>query len=106
MIAMAVTNGMQRDLQERLLGSTAHVRLMRVKSDGIRNWRPLLERLRALPHVTAAAPGLYEQVMVSRGARAGAACSRALFLRTNAPLAICWRGSFWDRQTRLIPPVR
>ncbi len=72
-IALAITNGMQRDLQDRLLGSTAHVQLQRVERDGIRDWRPLLERLRKLPHVTAASPGLYEQVLVARGARDGGA---------------------------------
>jgi lipoprotein-releasing system permease protein len=72
-IALAITNGMRRDLQDRLLGSTAHVQLMRVEGDGIRNWQPLFERLRRLPHVTAASPGLYEQVLVARGARDGGA---------------------------------
>ncbi len=72
-IALAITNGMRRDLQERLLGSTAHVQLMRVAADGIRDWRPLLERLRRVPGVTAAAPGLYGQVLISRGARSGGA---------------------------------
>lgn len=72
-IALAITNGMSRDLRERLLSSTAHVDLMRVQSDGIRNWRDLTDRLRQLPHVTAAAPGLYEQVLVSRGALSGGA---------------------------------
>src|ERR1700757_3533582 len=72
-IALAITNGMRRDLQDRLLGSTAHIQLMRVEKDGIRDWRPLLERLRKLPHVTAASPGLYEQVLVARGARDGGA---------------------------------
>jgi len=72
-IALAITNGMRRDLQERLLGSTAHVQLMRVAADGIRDWRPLLGRLRTMPHVTAAAPGLYGQVLISRGARSGGA---------------------------------
>src|SRR6266568_4833609 len=72
-IALAITNGMRRDLQDRLLGSTAHVQLMRVKDDGIRDWQPLIERLRKLPHVTAASPGLYEQVLVARGARDGGA---------------------------------
>jgi lipoprotein-releasing system permease protein len=72
-IALAITNGMRRDLQERLVGSTAHVDLMRVKGDGIRDWRPLLARLRKVPHVTAAAPGLYGQVLISRGARSGGA---------------------------------
>jgi len=72
-IALAITNGMRRDLQERLVGSTAHVDLMRIAADGIRDWRPLLERLQKLPHVTAAAPGLYGQVLISRGARSGGA---------------------------------
>jgi lipoprotein-releasing system permease protein len=39
----------------------------------MRNWRPLLERLRVLPHVTAAAPELYEEVLIARGAKSGGA---------------------------------
>ncbi len=70
-IALAITNGMRRDLQDRLVDSSAHVQLMRVKNDGIRDWRPLVEKLSRLPHVVAAAPELDEQVMVARGARAG-----------------------------------
>jgi lipoprotein-releasing system permease protein len=70
-IALAITNGMRRDLQERLVGSTSHVDLMRVAGDGIRDWRSLLERLRTVPHVVAAAPGLYGQVLISHGARSG-----------------------------------
>jgi lipoprotein-releasing system permease protein len=72
-IALAITNGMRRDLQDKLLSNSAHVQLMRVQADGIRNWQPLFNRLLHLPHVTAASPGLYEQVMVARGARAGGA---------------------------------
>jgi lipoprotein-releasing system permease protein len=77
-IALAITNGMRRDMQDRLLGSTAHVDLMRVAADGIRNWRPLLEELRQIPHVTAAAPGLYGQVLISRGARSGGALIKGI----------------------------
>jgi lipoprotein-releasing system permease protein len=69
-IALAINNGFRQDLQDRLLGSTAHVNLLRVQADGIRNWRELLERMQGQPHVVAAAPALYEQVLVSRGARA------------------------------------
>jgi len=72
-IALAITNGMKRDLQDRLLGNSAHIQIMRIKGDGIKNWRPLLEKLRKVPHVTAASPGLYEQVLVTRGARDGGA---------------------------------
>src|SRR5450432_1572713 len=72
-IALAITNGMRRDLQEKLVGSSAHVMLMRVAGDGIRDWRPLLARLRALPHVVSAAPALYEEVLIAKGARGGGA---------------------------------
>ena len=70
-IALAITNGMKRDLQDKLVGSVAHVQLMQTAGQGIPNWRPLIERLRKLPHVTAASPGLYEQVVVAHGARDG-----------------------------------
>jgi lipoprotein-releasing system permease protein len=70
---------LRRDLQDRLLGSTAHVLLMKEAGDGIRgDWRALLARLSALPHVTAAAPGLYEQVLISRGARSGGALVKGI----------------------------
>ncbi|MGA3081646.1 MAG: FtsX-like permease family protein [Terracidiphilus sp.] len=77
-IALAITNGMRRDLQDRLLGASAHVDLMRVQSDGIRDWQPLVERLRHVPHVTADAPGIYGQVLVSRGPRAGFALIKGI----------------------------
>ena len=44
-IALAINNGFRQDLQDRLLGSTSHVNLMRVENDGIKDWRSLLERL-------------------------------------------------------------
>jgi lipoprotein-releasing system permease protein len=70
-IALAITNGMRRDLQERLVGATSHIDLMHVAGDGIRDWQPLMARLATVPHVTAVAPGLYGQVLISHGARAG-----------------------------------
>jgi lipoprotein-releasing system permease protein len=72
-IALAITNGMRRDLQDKLVDASAHVQLMRVKDDGIRDWQRLLERLRKLPHVTSASPELWEQVLVAHGARDGGA---------------------------------
>ena len=34
-VALAINNGFRQDLQARLLGSTSHVSLLRVQSDGI-----------------------------------------------------------------------
>jgi lipoprotein-releasing system permease protein len=69
-IALAINNGFRQDLQDRLLGSSSHVNLLRVEADGIRDWRPLLNNLEKQPHVVAGAPAIYEQVLISRGARA------------------------------------
>src|SRR6202142_4361811 len=69
-VALAINNGFRQDLQDRLLGSTSHINLRRVESDGIRNWQDLLARLDKQPHVIAGAPAIYEQVLISRGARA------------------------------------
>ncbi len=77
-VALAVNNGFRQDLQARLLGSTAHISLLRVESDGIRDWRPLLEKLSKQPHVVAAAPAIYEQVLISRGPRARGAVLKAM----------------------------
>ena len=91
-IALAITNGMRRDLQGRLVGATAHVELMRTAGDGIRDWRPLLERLAAVPDVEAVAPGLYGQVLISRGPRSGGALIKGIVpadeLQGRQPAAI------------------
>lgn len=72
-IALAITNGMKHDLEDRLVDTTAHVQLMSTTNEGIHDWQPLVEKLRKVPHVVAASPGLYEQVLVARGARDGGA---------------------------------
>jgi lipoprotein-releasing system permease protein len=77
-VALAVNNGFRQDLQARLLGSTSHISLLRVESDGMRDWRPLLEKLSKQPHVVAAAPAIYEQVLISRGPRAKGAVLKGM----------------------------
>jgi lipoprotein-releasing system permease protein len=72
-IALAITNGMRRDLQDKLVDSSAHIELLQADKMGIKDWRPLLARLQQVPHVVAASPGLWEQVLVARGARDGGA---------------------------------
>jgi len=68
-IALAITNGMRRDLQDKLVDSTAHVQLLSSEGVGIRDWQPVMERVSKVPHVVAVSPALWEQVLVARGAR-------------------------------------
>ena len=80
-IAMAITNGFRQDLQERLLGSTSHISLQRVADDGIQNWPALMDRLAKQPHVVAAAPAIFEQVLIARGPRARGAVLKGMIPR-------------------------
>jgi lipoprotein-releasing system permease protein len=77
-VALAINNGFRQDLQERLIGSTSHISLLRVADDGIKDWPPLLDRLSKQPHVVAAAPAIFEQVLISRGPRARGAVLKGM----------------------------
>jgi len=77
-VALSINNGFRQDLQDRLLGSTSHVNILRTESDGIRDWRPLMDRLSKQPHVVAAAPAIYDQVLISRGPRARGAVLKGM----------------------------
>src|ERR1700686_2966975 len=80
-VAMAITNGFRQDLQQRLLGSTSHISLQRIADDGIQNWPALMERLSKQPHVVAAAPAIFEQVLIARGPRARGAVLKGMIPR-------------------------
>ena len=80
-VALAINNGFRQDLQQRLLGSTSHISLQRVADDGIRDWPPLMERLSHEPHVVAAAPAIFEQVLIASGPRARGAVLKGMVPR-------------------------
>jgi lipoprotein-releasing system permease protein len=77
-VALAINNGFRQDLQERLIGSTSHISLLRIADDGIKDWPPLVARLSKEPHVVAAAPAIFEQVLISRGPRARGAVLKGM----------------------------
>lgn len=77
-IALAINNGFRQDLQQRLLGSTSNISLQRIADDGIRDWPALMNRLAKEPHVVAAAPAIFEQVLISRGPRARGAVLKGM----------------------------
>jgi lipoprotein-releasing system permease protein len=77
-VALAINNGFRQDLQQRLLGSTSHISLQRIADDGIKDWPPLMERLSKDQHVVAAAPAIFEQVLISRGPRARGAVLKGM----------------------------
>ena len=86
-VALAINNGFRQDLQDRLLGSTSHINLLRIQSDGIKGWRPLMDRLSKEPHIVATAPAIYEQVLISRGPRARGAVLKGMIPREESKVS-------------------
>ena len=64
-IALALMTGLQGELRDRILGSTAHVYVW--ETDGIRDYRTEVARLSRVPHVTGAAPVVLGKALVSTG---------------------------------------
>jgi lipoprotein-releasing system permease protein len=72
-ISLAVNNGFRNTLQRNLLGATSHVNVLQKEAgQGIDNWPALVTKLRAIPHVVAAAPVLYDQVYIQGSGGRGA----------------------------------
>ena len=69
-VALSINAGFQRTCKASFW-STSHVQLDKTLADGIYDWHPVLEKMSKQPHVVAAAPSLYEEVMINRAARAG-----------------------------------
>jgi lipoprotein-releasing system permease protein len=68
-IALALMTGLQGELRDRILGSTAHVFVYVVKPGGIVDYREEAKSLRAMPHVKGAAPAILGKALIttSRG---------------------------------------
>jgi lipoprotein-releasing system permease protein len=62
-IALALMTGLQGELRDRILGSTAHVYVW--KGDGIRDYRAEVERLRQFAHVRGAAPAVLGKALLT-----------------------------------------
>jgi lipoprotein-releasing system permease protein len=65
-VALAINNGFRSTLQRNLLSATSDVTILgKDPGYGIEDWRALVAKLRALPHVIGASPALYGQVFLS-----------------------------------------
>jgi lipoprotein-releasing system permease protein len=62
-VAMAMMTGLQRELRDRILGSTAHAFVF--KTTGIQDYHAEIDALRKIPRVVGAAPALMGRAMAS-----------------------------------------
>ncbi len=67
-VVLAVMNGAQEELYDKILGSTPHVIVLeRGPSLRMNGWQEVAERVRAIPRVEAVAPFALSNVIVARG---------------------------------------
>src|ERR1700682_5146449 len=64
-IALSMNTGFRETLQERLLGVTAHVSLVRPGTSGIHDYEALASKLALAPGVRSVTPAIYETVLLT-----------------------------------------
>jgi lipoprotein-releasing system permease protein len=62
-VALALMTGIQGELRDRILGSTAHIYVW--KTGGIEDYRAEIQKLRTVPHVLGGAPAIMGMALVS-----------------------------------------
>jgi lipoprotein-releasing system permease protein len=76
-VVLAVMTGFEEDLKEKILGTNAHVVVL--KSSGeIDDYNQVMEKLKRVPGVVAATPFIYSQVMLSTGSNVSGVVLRGI----------------------------
>lgn len=79
-VVLAVMSGFEHDLRGKILGTNAHLWVLRYGDRGIEEPARAMEQVRAVPHVAAVSPFTYHQVMLSTDRGAAGAVLRGLDL--------------------------
>jgi lipoprotein-releasing system permease protein len=69
-IALSMNTGFRETLQDRLLGVTSHVSLIRPGAKGMRDYEALARKLAATPGVRSVTPAVYETVLLTAAGEA------------------------------------
>lgn len=77
-VVVGVMTGFQREFREKILGTQSHIVIVKSDAASMREWRDVLERVRAQEGVAAASPFVYGQAMFSSGGRVMGAVVRGI----------------------------
>lgn len=81
-IVLAVMTGFEEDLKEKILGTNAHVVVVR-NGAPMEDYRRVMEKLKGFKGVTAATPFIYNQVMLSSGKNVSGVVLRGIDVPTD-----------------------
>ena len=68
-VVIAVMSGFSNDLRDKILGTNSHVVVSNINQTTVENYNSILEKVRSVAGVTAAAPFIVNQVMLINGDR-------------------------------------
>jgi len=63
-VVLAMMTGFRQEFQAKILSGTAHLNLSHKERQPIENYRDLVQRLSALPHIRSASATLYQRVLI------------------------------------------
>jgi len=81
-IVLAVMTGFEEDLKEKILGTNAHVVVVR-NGEPMEDYRQVMQKLKGFKGVTAATPFIYNQVMLSSGKNVSGVVLRGIDVTTD-----------------------
>jgi lipoprotein-releasing system permease protein len=75
-IAIALITGFQRDVQDKIIGSTSHIMVSDISREGLKDYRQLISKIENVKGVLSATPVVFETVLL-----AGPAANRGAVLK-------------------------
>jgi lipoprotein-releasing system permease protein len=63
-ILLSIMNGFESELRTRIIGFDAHVKLRTFHDRGVENYAEILDKVKGIPHLAAAAPYIIEKAMI------------------------------------------
>lgn len=64
-VVQSVMNGFEVDLRDKILGTTAHISVLHIGKEGIRDWEGISRRVETVPGVVGTAPFVYFEGILS-----------------------------------------
>lgn len=77
-IAIALITGFHNDVQDKILGSTAHLMVSDLTEEGIENYPDLIKEIEAIQGVVMASPVIYDKVLITGLYKTDAALLRGI----------------------------
>lgn len=66
-VVMAMMNGFETEIRQRIIDTTAHITVYSYAGDGFSEWQELAEKVKAVPDVIATAPNIFYKSVIGSG---------------------------------------